>query len=122
MAAAVGWLVLSVPLFLMITNGGTFVWVLFGQLLFQIPVACLQGTGTAAVSEVFATGKRGTWVSISTAVGNAVFGGFAPYIATLLVSSTGIAISPAFYVMAIALLALAAGILMPERASLALHD
>jgi MHS family proline/betaine transporter-like MFS transporter len=51
-----------------------------------------------------------------------IFGGTAPLVATWLISTTGSNLSPAFYLIAIALLALAGGLALPETARISLHD
>ncbi|MCY1402570.1 hypothetical protein D9M71_177200 [compost metagenome] len=51
-----------------------------------------------------------------------LFGGTAPLVATWLISTTGSNLSPAFYLIAIALLALAGGLALPETSRISLHD
>jgi MHS family proline/betaine transporter-like MFS transporter len=43
-------------------------------------------------------------------------------VATWLISTTGSNLSPAFYLIAIALLALAGGLALPETSRISLHD
>ena len=51
-----------------------------------------------------------------------IFGGTAPLVATWLISTTGSNLSPAFYLIAVALLALAGGLALPETSRISLHD
>ncbi len=51
-----------------------------------------------------------------------LFGGTAPLMATWLISTTGSNLSPAFYLIAIALLALAGGLALRETSRISLHD
>jgi hypothetical protein len=46
-----------------------------------------------------------------------LFGGFGPFIATLLVRETGLNIAPGFYIMAAAAVSLTALLLVPRRPS-----
>ncbi|MNG20865.1 proline/glycine betaine transporter [compost metagenome] len=51
-----------------------------------------------------------------------LFGGTAPLMATWLISTTGSNLSPAFYLIAIAVLALVGGLALPETSKISLHD
>ncbi|EGH48732.1 major facilitator transporter, partial [Pseudomonas syringae pv. pisi str. 1704B] len=50
------------------------------------------------------------------------FGGTAPLMATWLISMTGSNLSPAFYLIAVAALAMAGGMALPETSKISLHD
>lgn len=62
-----------------------------------------SGAGPAAISEIFATRGRTTQMSIANGTAVAIFGGFAPYIATWLIDRTGSPISPTYYVIVAAI-------------------
>jgi MHS family proline/betaine transporter-like MFS transporter len=96
---ASGFLILVVPLYSVIAGGAAFPTVIGIQTVFAILTALVVGPGPAAISELFATKSRNTWMSIGAAVSTAIFGGFAPFISTFLIESTGIVISAAFYVL-----------------------
>lgn len=66
----------------------------------NIFIAAFSGAGPAALAELFPTHSRTTLMSTSYSLATAIFGGFAPFIATWLISTTGSPISPTFYVMA----------------------
>jgi hypothetical protein len=70
----------------------------------------------AAGAELFATRVRYGGFSIGYNYSVAIFGGTAPYIATYLVSSTGNPLSPAYYVIAAAVLTLVTILTMRETA------
>lgn len=112
--SAVSYVVLAVPVFALIVTGRSFISAVLGALVFAVPTAAIAGTGTATISELFKAKQRGTMVSIGGAIAIAVFGGFGPYISTLLISVTGMPISPAFYVSAVALITLIAGLALPD--------
>ena len=55
-------------------------------------------------------------MSSSYALAVAIFGGFAPYIATWLIANTGSPMSPAFYVVAAAVISFLTILVLPETA------
>lgn len=114
--AAIGYIVLAYPLFLMIVEGRAFGFVVLAQVIFAIPTAAIAGTGSTTISELFATRRRGTLVSIGSAISVTVFGGFGALICTLLIQTTGIPTAPAFYVIGVAVITLIAGIALPNLA------
>lgn len=113
--AAVGYIVISVPLFALLVAVPSFGVLVLVQLVFAVPTSMIAGAGTATISELFSTHRRGSLVSIASAISVTVFGGAGGYIATLLVQSTGLAISPSFYIVAVALITLVAGLALPRR-------
>jgi MHS family proline/betaine transporter-like MFS transporter len=68
--------------------------------VFGLCIALYSGPGPAAISEIFPTRIRSTWMTTGYALSVAIFGGFAPFIATWLIDQTGLPIAPVFYVMA----------------------
>jgi MHS family proline/betaine transporter-like MFS transporter len=96
--------ILAYPAFLLLTTyptPSTFMMVQIGGGLLQ---SLLCGVITATLAEMFPTTVRYTALSISSALSNTVFGGFAPFIGTYLVRLTGNPLSPSFYIMACALI------------------
>jgi len=73
---------------------------LYAPVYFALYQAARSGAGPAAISEIFPTRSRSTWMTTGYALSVAIFGGFAPFIATLLIDVTGMPIAPVFYVMA----------------------
>jgi MHS family proline/betaine transporter-like MFS transporter len=114
--AAIAYIVLAYPLFWMIVEGRAFGFVVLAQVIFAVPTAAIAGTGSSTISELFATKRRGTLVSIGSAISVTVFGGFGALICTLLITTTGIPTSPAFYVIGVAVITLIAGIALPNLA------
>ncbi|MCP3717550.1 MFS transporter [Paraburkholderia sp. CNPSo 3281] len=85
--------------------------------------AVLSGVVTAALlSEIFPTRTRYTASAITYNLAYTIFGGTAPLVATWLIESTGNNISPAFYLIAVSLLALVGGMSLPETSRISLDD
>jgi MFS transporter, MHS family, proline/betaine transporter len=108
-------LVFAYPLFLLAIRGGTFealLLVLVCHALFQV-----FSTGVIApiLAEMFPTRVRYTALSVSYGFAVVLFGGFAPLIATWLVSVTGNPLAPAFYVMTGAAISAIAVLSMKEH-------
>lgn len=74
------------------------------QVLFGAVVALYSGAGPSAIAEIFPTRSRSTLMSAGNALATAIFGGFAPYIASWLIARTGNPIAWVAYVMSAALL------------------
>lgn len=84
--------------------------------------ALLCGVVTAALlAETFPTRTRYTASAITYNMAYTLFGGTAPLVATWLIDVTGSSLAPAFYLVAIALLALAGGLALPETYRISLH-
>ncbi len=56
------------------------------------------------MADLFPIWTRASGMSISYNVAVTVFGGFAPFICTLLISATGTSLAPGYYLMAMSLL------------------
>ena len=96
MASALSIGLLSFPLFSLMTNGTGLALVLPVQILFGVLLALYSGAGPAAISEIFPTHLRSTWMSTGYSLAVAIFGGFAPFIATWLIQATGSPVSPTY--------------------------
>lgn len=120
-AAAVGYVVLAFPSFWLMSLG-SLSGLLAGVLLLTLCQIPILGTTTAALPALFPTRVRGTGVSIGYNVSHAIFGGTAPLLATFLVDRTGSAFAPAFYLVAVALVALVPVLLSPETAGRPLRE
>ena len=114
-------IVVVYPSFLMARSGGFAASVVGVMLLAMGAVMC--GVVTAALlSETFPTRTRYTASAITYNMAYTLFGGTAPLVATWLITTTGSNLSPAFYLMAVALLALAGGMALPETSRISLHE
>jgi MHS family proline/betaine transporter-like MFS transporter len=101
----VSFVILPYLLFSLMVASPGFTTVLCVQIIFALMISLLCGPGPAAVAEIFPTNIRSTWMSIGYGMGNAIFGGFAPFIATWLIEKTGSPISPTYYLSASAVAA-----------------
>lgn len=119
--AAITYAIVAVPVFIMVVNGRSFGFAVLAQVIFSIPTAAIAGVGVATITELFSTRTRGVLVSTTSALSNAVFGGFGPFISTLLIALTGTPVAPSFYIVLIAIFALITGILLPELGRRALR-
>jgi len=70
----------------------------------------------AYLAELFPTPVRSTALAISYGLGTALFGGTAPFLATVLVRRTGSTVAPAIYAVAVAVVAVAAAVAARETA------
>ncbi|QIE26719.1 Proline/betaine transporter (plasmid) [Caballeronia sp. SBC1] len=99
-----GFALLSYALFHVILNGASFVTILGVQIFFNLFIAAFSGSAPAALCELFPTHSRTTLLSIGYSLSTAIFGGFAPFIATWLIGATGSPISPSLYLTAAAII------------------
>lgn len=99
-----GHMVLGIPVFLMLSSGNIRV-AFAGLLIFAIFQALINVMNTVVVVELFPPRTRMTSGALALNLGAGPVAGTGPLIAAALVASTGIAISPAFYLCSIALIA-----------------
>jgi MHS family proline/betaine transporter-like MFS transporter len=102
LASCIAYAVLGYPFFLMASSGSVALAVL-AQLLMVVLYAPYAGTCPSFYTEIFPTRVRYTALSVGYNIAVAIFGGFAPFIATFLVRETGSVYAPAFYVIAAAI-------------------
>jgi MHS family proline/betaine transporter-like MFS transporter len=95
-----GFVVLSYPGFLLMLSGVPAYGVTLIQIGFNLVIATFSGPGPAALVELFPTRSRTSLMSVSYALAVAIFGGFAPFIATWLIQVTGTPIAPTYYLIA----------------------
>jgi len=114
-ASCVGYVVLAYPMFLLAGTGVT-AYAFIAQLTLVVLLALYAGPGPAVYCELFPTQVRYTALSIGYNIPVAIFGGFAPFIATWLIHSTDNPMSPAFYVIASSLVTLITMIWVKETA------
>jgi len=108
------------PAFMM-ASSGSFAASIGGVLLLAVG-AVLSGVVTAALlSETFPTRTRYTASAITYNMAYTIFGGTAPLMATWLINQTGSNLSPAFYLIAVSIMALAGGMALPETSRISLH-
>ena len=95
-------IVLPYPLFAVMLAGVSLPAFILVQVVVGLLISLFSGPGPAAIAEIFPTRVRSTWMTSGYALSVAIFGGFAPYIATWLIAWTGNPIAPVYYVIAAA--------------------
>lgn len=113
--SCVGYIVLAYPMFLL-ASSGTILGALIAQLVLVVLLAVYAGPGPAVYCELFPTKVRYTALSVGYNIPVAIFGGFAPFIATWLIASTGSILAPAYYVIAASAVTLITMIWVKETA------
>ena len=106
MAAGIGFVVATVPVFLLIGHGGVATFV--GLAVLGLLHGTYLGAVAAAFAEIFATSVRFGGFSIGHNVSAAIFGGGTPLLATYLGSLLGTTLMPAYLIVAGSLLGLVA--------------
>jgi MHS family proline/betaine transporter-like MFS transporter len=107
-------LIVAVYPALHLAASGSLVASAFGAMLLSVG-AVICGVVTACLlSEQFPTRVRYTASAFTYNLAYTVFGGTAPLVATWLIEQTGNRMSPAYYLIAISLLALVGGMALPE--------
>src|SRR5215469_10701232 len=101
LASSGGYVVLAYPLFMMASSGNVAL-ALLAQMTMIVLLSFFSGACPAAYSEILPTRVRYTALSIGYNIAVAVFGGFAPFIATWLIGVTGNNLAPSFYLIAAA--------------------
>lgn len=113
LTACVSLIVAVYPAFMLAGSGSLLASALGAMLLAVGAVTC--GVVTAVLlSEQFPTRVRYTASAFTYNLAYTIFGGTAPLVATWLIEQTGNRMSPAFYLIVIALLALVGGMALPE--------
>jgi len=103
----VGFLLVAYPLFV-VTDHGVMLQALGAQIVFAVLMAGVFGPGPAAMVEMFPTKTRFSGVAIGYNISLAIFGGTAPLVSTWLISRSGDPAAPAYYLMTMAAISLAA--------------
>lgn len=119
--ACVGFIAFTVPAFHLL---GTcqFGVVLVTELAMCMILTVNDGTLSSYLTETFPTAVRYSGFAFSFNLANALFGGSASYISFWLINATGDAIAPAYYMIAIGLIALVAMIASHEHTGKDLND
>lgn len=99
-ASAAGFLVFSIPLFQLMATERDGWSVVITTACAGVFSGLFSGVGPTFLCELLPTRVRYTALSVGYNLAVMLFGGFAPFIATLLVKETGLLIAPAFYITA----------------------
>jgi MHS family proline/betaine transporter-like MFS transporter len=114
LSAALGYALLSYPLFVHMSSG-TYPSALAGGLVFAVFLSLPSGCMAAAMVELFPTRTRYTGVAIGYNLAQALMGGTAPLVATALIHTSGNDIAPAWYIAASAIITGFAACFIPAR-------
>lgn len=104
LACCACFIVLPYPVFSLLVSGPPFAVVILVQIVFGAIISLFSGAGPAAICEIFPTKNRSTWMTTGYALSVAIFGGFAPFVATWLIKETGSPIAPVYYVIPAAII------------------
>ncbi|MFC7556102.1 MFS transporter [Pseudoroseomonas wenyumeiae] len=99
LACCAAFAILPYPLFSVILSSPALATIVAIQIVFNLFIAAFSGAGPSALSELFPTHSRTTLMSTGYSVAVAIFGGFAPFVATWLISNTGSSIAPTYYLI-----------------------
>ena len=111
---------LTIPAF-KLASSATFEMALLGQTLLGVNYGFFWGAFGIAVVEMFPTRTRVTGATMSFNIGYTIFGGTAPFIGTWLLLRTGDNLAPAYYIIAVSVMALFAAATMRETAGGQMH-
>jgi MHS family proline/betaine transporter-like MFS transporter len=112
-SASVLFILLTVPAFSLLGTGNFLVIVLV-QILLGGMLTLNDGTLPSFLAEMFPTKVRFSGFAVSFNLSNALFGGTAPMMATLLIAATANDLAPAYYLMGAAVISLIAVALSRE--------
>ncbi|MFD5276123.1 MFS transporter [Pseudarthrobacter sp. NPDC058362] len=112
-SASVTFILLTVPAFALLGTGDFLVIVLV-QILLGAMLTLNDGTLPSFLAEMFPTRVRYSGFAVSFNLSNALFGGTAPFMATLLIAATANDLAPAWYLVAAAVVSLVAVALSRE--------
>ncbi len=108
-------LVALYPLFQWIYAAPSFGRLLTMQMILCSLLAVFFGPFSAAVAEQFPAGVRSTGLALAYNLAVMIFGGFAQFIVTWLIHTTGMAIAPVFYVLFAVGLGLVGAVFLIDR-------
>lgn len=113
--ASIAFIVLTVPLFMALETSN-FIGIVCIQIVLGAMLTMNDGTLATYLSEIFPTRVRFSGFAFSFNMANAIFGGTAPFMATLLIDVTGSSLAPAWYLIAAAVVTLVAMLSSAETA------
>lgn len=109
-------LLAAYPAFWLMNTYPSLATAMFAVGLLNLIKAGYSGVLPSVLAELFPVATRAVGISFSYSMSVTVFGGFAPFVATWSIAQTGDPLSPAYYLMATALLSIIAIIAIERRA------
>ncbi|MEE0705068.1 MAG: MFS transporter [Adlercreutzia sp.] len=119
--ASIGFIVFTVPAFMLMGSQNFWI-ILVVELVMCLLLTINDGTLSSYLSETFPTEVRYSGFAVSFNFANAIFGGSASFISIALIEATGNAIAPAWYMVAISVIALIAMCLTHDNSKKKLTD
>ena len=119
--ACVGFIIFTVPAFYLL-NSQNFAIILIVELVMCLLLTINDGTLSSYLSETFPTEVRYSGFALSFNFANAIFGGSASFISFWLIDLTGNAIAPAWYMVAISVVAFIAMCMTHDHSGKKLDD
>jgi MFS transporter, MHS family, proline/betaine transporter len=120
-SASVLFIVFTIPAF-MLLDTGSFAVVVLVQVALGAMLTLNDGTLPSFLAEMFPTSIRYSGFAVSFNLSNALFGGTAPFMATLLIGVLNTSLAPGWYLMAAAAIALSAVLCAKETCGTPLRD
>ncbi len=105
--ASILFVLFTVPAF-MALDSGSFLVIVLVQILLGAMLSLNDGTLPSYLAEMFPTKVRYSGFAVSFNLSNALFGGTAPFVATLLIAASGNVLAPGWYLMCAAVISLVA--------------
>ena len=115
LTTSVLFVLLTLPAFELLSLGGIG-FAILAQVLLGAMLAGNDGVLATFLTEMFPTRVRYSSFALSFNLGNAMFGGTAPFVATFLIAITGTSFAPGFYLMGAAVVAFVALLFTTETA------
>lgn len=119
--ASIVFIIFTVPAF-MLLGSGSFTVVVLVQIALGGMLTLNDGTLPTFLAEMFPTRIRYSGFAVSFNLSNSLFGGTAPFMATLLIGMTNSALAPGWYLMAAAVVCLGAVLCAKETFHKPLRD
>ena len=119
--ACVGFIVFTVPAFMLLGTMNFWI-ILIVELFMCLLLTINDGTLASYLTETFPTDVRYSGFALSFNLANAIFGGSASFISFWLIDLTGNAIAPAWYMVAIAVVAFIAMCMTHDHSGKKLDD
>ncbi|MGW7516214.1 glycine betaine/L-proline transporter ProP [Streptomyces sp. NPDC054796] len=113
--AAVAMIILAIPAFELIREGGILL-PAFGCVILGLLLVCFAGTSASTLPALFPTHLRYGGLSVAFNVSVSLFGGTTPLINSALVESTGNELIPAYYLMGAGAVGVVAALFLHETA------
>lgn len=120
LGGSIALIVLSVPAFLLIREGGI-LFPAFGCAILGLLLVCFAGTAAATLPALFPTRLRYGALSIAFNLSVSLFGGTTPLFASALVERTGDTLVPGYYLAVAGVIGLVATLFLHETAGLPLR-